>query len=138
VVAALWLIGGVDRRLRLGGRVHHDEIGRGTVASIATSGKIVVQFDAVRTVKMCRMQDLRPVSRISSSFQHSLNTQQPSVLAPRSEVPSTIYYAPAAIRPSVCLSHGAAAWAIGTPTACSLATTSHQRCVDCGPVRGRT
>ena len=94
MVAALWLIGGVDRRLRLGGRVHHDEIGRGTVASIATSGKIVVQFDAVRTVKMCRMQDLRTVSRISSSFQRSLNTQQPSVLAPRSEVPSTIYYAP--------------------------------------------
>jgi len=138
VVAALWLIGGVDRRLRLGGRVHHDEIGRGTVASIATSGKIVVQFDAVRTVKMCRMQDLRPVSRISSSFQHSLNTQQPSVLAPRSEVPSTIYYAPATIRPSVCLSHGAAAWATGTLIACSLATTGHQRCVDCGPVRGRT
>jgi len=47
-----------------------------------------------------------------------------------------------AIRPSVCqsvcLSHGAAAYAIGTLAACSLATAGYQRCADCGPVRGRT
>jgi len=40
--------------------------------------------------------------------------------------------------PSVCLSHCAAAEAIGTLAACSLATAGHQRCADCGPVRGRT
>ena len=39
---------------------------------------------------------------------------------------------------SVCLSHGAAAQAIGLLAACSLATAGHQRCADCGPVRGRT
>ena len=62
VVAALWLIGGVDSRLRLGGHVHHEELSGGTVASIAASGRIVVQFDGVRSMKTCRMQDLRPVS----------------------------------------------------------------------------
>ena len=41
-------------------------------------------------------------------------------------------------RPSVCLSHSAAAWATDTLAACSLATASHQKCADCGPVRGRT
>ena len=40
--------------------------------------------------------------------------------------------------PSVCLSRGAAAQAIGTLAACSLATAGHRRCADCGPVRGRT
>jgi len=64
-VASLWLIGGVDTRLRLGGRVNHDEFGSGTVASIATSGKIAVQFDGIRNIKTCRMQDLRPVSLLS-------------------------------------------------------------------------
>ena len=39
---------------------------------------------------------------------------------------------------SVCLSHGAAAWAISTLAACSLVTADHQRCGDCGPARGRT
>jgi len=33
--------------------------------------------------------------------------------------------------PSVCLSHGAAAYAIGTLAACGLATTGQQRCADC-------
>jgi len=50
------------------------------------------------------------------------------------------YRGDSAIRSSVCLpvglSHGAAA--LGTLVACSLATAGHQRCVDCGPVRGRT
>jgi len=64
-VAALWLIGGIDSRLRLGGTVRHDEFGRGTVASIATSGKISVQFDGIRNMKTCRMQDLEPVSSSS-------------------------------------------------------------------------
>jgi len=40
--------------------------------------------------------------------------------------------------PSVCLSAGAAAYAIGTLAACSLTTAGQQRCADCGPVRGRT
>ena len=66
-VAALWLIGGVDSRLRLGGCVHHEEFGRGTVASIAASGKIVVQFDGIRNMKTCHVQDLRPVSNITVS-----------------------------------------------------------------------
>jgi len=66
-VAALWLIGGIDSRLRLGGTVRHDEFGCGTVASIATSGKISVQFDGVRNMKTCRMQDLEPVSSSSVS-----------------------------------------------------------------------
>jgi len=61
-VAVLWLIGGIDNRLRLGGTVNHEEFGSGTVASVATSGKINVQFDGMRNMKTCRMQDLRPVS----------------------------------------------------------------------------
>ena len=46
--------------------------------------------------------------------------------------------------PSVCLSHGAAALgaqlpqSVGTLAACSLPTAGHQRCADCGSVRGRT
>jgi len=39
---------------------------------------------------------------------------------------------------SVCLSHDAAAYAVGTLAACSLATACHQRCADCGPIRGQT
>ena len=39
--------------------------------------------------------------------------------------------------PSFCLSRGAAAQAIGTLAACTL-ISGHQRCADCGPVRGRT
>jgi len=61
-VAVLWLIGGIDSRLRLGGTVSHEEFGSGTVASVAASGKISVQFDGVRSMKICRMHDLRPVS----------------------------------------------------------------------------
>jgi len=67
VVAVLWLIGGVDSRLRLGGTVRHEEFGTGTVASIATSGKISVQFDGIRNMKSCRMQDLEPVSSYTIS-----------------------------------------------------------------------
>jgi len=63
-VASLLLIGGVDSRLRLGGRVCHEVLGTGTVASIAASGKIAVQFDGIRKMKTCHMQDLRPVSQI--------------------------------------------------------------------------
>jgi len=37
---------------------------------------------------------------------------------------------------SVCLSHGAAAYAIGTLAACSLDTAGNQRCADCGPILG--
>ena len=61
-MAALWFIGGIDSRLRLGGTVRHEEFGSGTVASVGTSGKISVQFDTVRQMKTCRMQDLEPVS----------------------------------------------------------------------------
>jgi len=61
-VAVLWLIGGVDSRLRLGGTISHEEFGSGTVASVATSGEINVQFDGIRAMKTCHMQDLRPVS----------------------------------------------------------------------------
>ena len=42
------------------------------------------------------------------------------------------------VSPSVCLSHGTAALAIGPLAACSLATAGHRRWADCGPVRGRT
>jgi len=41
------------------------------------------------------------------------------------------------IAQSIRLSHGAAARAIGTLAACSLATAGYQRCVDCGPICGR-
>lgn len=58
----MWLIGGVDNRLRLGGCVSHEEFGSGTVASVATSGKISVQFHGFRNLKTIKMQDLRPVS----------------------------------------------------------------------------
>ena len=61
-VAVLWLIGGIDSRLQLGGTVSHEEYGSGTVASVAGSGKISVQFDQLRHRKTCRMQDLTPVS----------------------------------------------------------------------------
>jgi len=50
-----------------------------------------------------------------------------------------------AIGPSVRLSvpgcscpRRALPWAIGSLVACNLATAGHQRCADCGPVRGRT
>jgi len=62
---------------------------------------------------------------------------------PRTD-PQSAHYAPALggileqRDPSVCLSHGAAAYAIGTLAACSLAIAGYQRCADCGPVRGRT
>jgi len=67
-VAGLWLIGGIDSRLRLGGSVRHQEFGSGTVASIAASGKVIIQFDGIRNVKTCRMQELVPVSRSTFSI----------------------------------------------------------------------
>ena len=64
-LATLAVIGGVDKRLRLGGQVQHEEFGLGTVAKIATSGKILVQaHDGLGGVRQCRIGELEVVSMI--------------------------------------------------------------------------
>ena len=63
VLATLAVIGGVDKRLRLGGLVKHEEFGLGTVAKIATNGKIFVQaHDGLGGMRQCRIGELEVVS----------------------------------------------------------------------------
>ena len=62
VLAALATIGGVDERVRLGGVVQHSECGACTVASIAASGKIVVQTHDSGERKICRLSDITVVN----------------------------------------------------------------------------
>ena len=61
VTAVLAVIGGVDMNFHLGGKVEHQDFGRGTIATIATNGKIVVQFESILELKTCRIQDLQLV-----------------------------------------------------------------------------
>lgn len=56
------MIGGVDGRLRLGGKVTHEEHGLGTVARIATTGKITVQFHD-QDMKVCKLHELTKVCK---------------------------------------------------------------------------
>ena len=62
VMAALTLIGGIDDRPRLGGRVSHENFGKGTIAKITPKGKIHIQFDD-GLLRACRLTEL---SRVSS------------------------------------------------------------------------
>nr|XP_034301897.1 E3 ubiquitin-protein ligase HERC2 isoform X1 [Crassostrea gigas] len=57
VLACLAVIGGVDNRARLGGRVEHEEMGFGTIARITSKGKIHVQFEDGSLIG-CRLTEL--------------------------------------------------------------------------------
>ncbi|XP_052719637.1 E3 ubiquitin-protein ligase HERC2-like [Crassostrea angulata] len=57
VLACLAVIGGVDNRARLGGRVEHEEMGYGTIARITSKGKIHVQFED-GSLMGCRLTEL--------------------------------------------------------------------------------
>ncbi|XP_021378315.1 E3 ubiquitin-protein ligase HERC2-like isoform X2 [Mizuhopecten yessoensis] len=57
VMAALTLIGGIDNRPHLGGRVCHDLFHQGTIARITPKGKIHVQFDD-GFLRACRLTEL--------------------------------------------------------------------------------
>ncbi|XP_077868707.1 E3 ubiquitin-protein ligase HERC2-like [Saccoglossus kowalevskii] len=72
VMAILAVIGGIDARPRLGGLVRHKEWGLGTIARIAASGKLTVQCDGQRTMKMCRLKALNPVPVINFSVEKLL------------------------------------------------------------------
>ncbi|CAI8025927.1 E3 ubiquitin-protein ligase HERC2, partial [Geodia barretti] len=55
VLAILTSIGGWDTRPRLGGLVHHEELGPGTVVKIETKSKVVVLFHGRKAVKSCHI-----------------------------------------------------------------------------------
>lgn len=67
VLACLAVIGGVDNRARLGGRVEHEEMGFGTIARITSKGKIHVQFED-GSLMGCRLTELTVVRRDFSHF----------------------------------------------------------------------
>ena len=61
-LACLSMIGGVDKRLRLGGLVQHEELNICTVSHISTNGKINVHSHQHMAQRSCRLNDLKPVS----------------------------------------------------------------------------
>ncbi|XP_038055580.1 E3 ubiquitin-protein ligase HERC2-like [Patiria miniata] len=65
VMSALAMIGGLDGRPRLGGLVRHEEFGQGTVANIAASGRLTVQFEEQRVLRMCRLSSITSVPILS-------------------------------------------------------------------------
>ena len=62
VLAVLTMIGGLDTRPRLGGLVHHDHMGVGTIAKIENKGNVTVVFHGRKAAKMCVLGVLKPVS----------------------------------------------------------------------------
>ena len=64
VLAILMVIGGLDTRPRLGGLVHHEELGPGTVAKIETKSKVVVLFHGRKAIKSCNIGAVKVVSCI--------------------------------------------------------------------------
>ena len=60
-MAALAVIGGVDSRPRLGGMVHHNDHGLGTVSRIAANGKITMQCQGNNEVHTCSISQLKSV-----------------------------------------------------------------------------
>ena len=62
VLAILMAIGGLDTRPRLGGLVHQEELGPGTVAKIEARSKVVVLFHGRKAIKSCNIGAVRAVS----------------------------------------------------------------------------
>ena len=62
VLAVLMVIGGLDTRPRLGGIVHHEDLGPGTVAKIQAKAKVVVLFHGRKAIKSCNIGTVRAVS----------------------------------------------------------------------------
>ncbi|XP_077983839.1 E3 ubiquitin-protein ligase HERC2-like [Glandiceps talaboti] len=75
VMAVLAVIGGIDSRPRLGGFVRHKEWGLGTVARISSVGKVTVQCDGQRTMKLCRLKNLSSVQVINFSVEKLLMSE---------------------------------------------------------------
>ena len=61
MLAILTSIGGWDTRPRLGGLVHHEEMGPGTVVNIETKSKVVVLFHGRKAVKSCHIGTVKAV-----------------------------------------------------------------------------
>ena len=55
------VIGGLDTRPRLGGLVHHEELGPGTVAKIEAKSKVVVLFHGRKAIKSCNIGAIKAV-----------------------------------------------------------------------------
>ena len=66
IMAALAVIGGVDSRPRLGGMVHHNDHGVGTVSRIAANGKITMQCQGSNEVHTCSISHLNSVRTLKS------------------------------------------------------------------------
>ncbi|PIK54292.1 putative E3 ubiquitin-protein ligase HERC2 [Apostichopus japonicus] len=79
ILASLAVIGRLDTRIRLGGQVMHKEHGQGTIAHIASSGQITVQFTQQLVKRICRLSSLSPVKEVPFTVTKLLLT--PEVLA---------------------------------------------------------
>ena len=64
VLAILMVIGGLDTRPRLGGLVHHDELGPGTVVKIEAKSRVVVLFHGRKANKSCNITAIKAVSNL--------------------------------------------------------------------------
>ena len=67
-------IGGLDTRPRLGGLVHHEELGPGTVVNIEAKSKVVVLFHGRKAVKSCNIGAVRAVSSLGLGVLYVLCT----------------------------------------------------------------
>ncbi|XP_074492829.1 E3 ubiquitin-protein ligase HERC2 isoform X1 [Sebastes fasciatus] len=70
LMAVMAVIGGIDGRLRLGGQVIHEEYGEGTVTRITPKGRITVQFQEMRTCRVCLLSHLKPLPAVIFSVQN--------------------------------------------------------------------
>ncbi|XP_033632375.1 E3 ubiquitin-protein ligase HERC2-like [Asterias rubens] len=78
VMSALAVIGHLDGRPRLGGLVRHEEFGQGTVANIAANGRLTVQFEDQKVLRVCRLSSLTSVPVVT--FEVEKLPLTPSVL----------------------------------------------------------
>lgn len=64
ILAVLYVIGGVDSRVRIGGKVEHETEGLGTVIKISLNSKVTVLFESSNEISLCKLEDLQPVSSL--------------------------------------------------------------------------
>ena len=74
VLAILMAIGGLDTRPRLGGLVHHEELGPGTVAKIEAKSKVVVLFHGRKAIKSCNIGAVKAVSQRAAVYCWNMNS----------------------------------------------------------------
>ncbi|XP_074649618.1 E3 ubiquitin-protein ligase HERC2-like [Tubulanus polymorphus] len=101
VMAVLAVIGGVDRRPRLGGIICHENYGGGTISKISANGKISVHFFDLKEPRTVRLPELTVVPVIDFSVERLPLTEKVSNIWA-----SLISLGATAFKPSNTIDHG--------------------------------